>query len=468
MIEYFPVIESFILLYFIGLNGVYLTLNILSLSGIARYMQSRDVAGLPHLFSGFAPPVTIIVPAYNEEAHILNTLRSLFQHNYPEYEIVVVNDGSKDRTLEIMKKEYSLVPFPEAYRARIHTKSVRAVYHSTVDPRLRVIDKENGGRGDAVNAGINIARYPWVCRVDADSILQKDSLMLIVQPLLEDPTVVACGGTVRVANGCKSKDGIFAEAALSKNPLVLFQIVEYLRAFLYGRMGWSPMNAHLIISGAFGIYHKETVVAVGGYRPDTVGEDMELIVRLHRVLSEQRKRYRITFVPEPICWAEVPDNLRQLKQQRIRWQIGLIESLMMNRRLLFHESGTFAGWFAFPFTLFFEWFGPFVETLGYVIVITGFLVGIVSVKVFITFFILAVGFGVLLSTSALLLEEMSFHLYKKPWHIIALFSVSVVENFGYRQLNTVWRVIAVFYYLRDKIREKMARRKGKSQSEIEK
>jgi len=464
MIEYLPVVESFILLYFIGLNGVYLALNILSLGGVTRYMQSRDVVGLPHLFSGFAPPVTIIVPAYNEEDHILNTLRSLFQLNYPECEIVVVNDGSKDRTLDIIKKEYSLAPFPEAYRNRIHTKPVRAVYHSTIDPRLRVVDKENGGRGDAVNAGINIARYPWFCRVDADSILQKDSLLLIVQPLIEDPTVVACGGTIRVANGCKSKDGIFVEADLSRKPLVLFQIVEYLRAFLYGRMGWSPMNAHLIISGAFGIYRKETVVAVGGYRPDTVGEDMELIVRLHRILSEHRKRYRITFVPEPICWAEVPDNLKQLRKQRIRWQIGLVESLMMNRGLLFHDSGTFAGWLAFPFVLFFEWFGPFVETLGYIIIIAGFMLGFISIQAFITFLILAVGFGVLLSTSALLLEEMSFHLYKKPWHVIVLFMTALIENFGYRQLNTVWRVIAVYYYLRDKARAKLANRKQKRRS----
>ena len=460
MIEYFPVIESFILLYFIGLNGVYLMLNILSISGIARYMQSRDIAGLPHFISGFAPPVTIIVPAYNEEDHILDTLRSLFQLNYPEYEIIVVNDGSKDHTLDIMKKEYTLAQFPEAYRTRIRTKPLHAVYHSTVDSRLRVVDKENGGRGDAVNAGINIARYPWVCRVDADSILQKDSLMLIVQPLLEDPTVVACGGTVRVANGCRSKDGIFIEADLSKKPLVLFQILEYLRAFLYGRMGWSPMNAHLIISGAFGIYHKETVVAVGGYRHDTVGEDMELIVRLHRMLSEQRKLYRITFVPEPICWAEVPDDLSRLKKQRVRWQIGLVESLMMNRGLLFHDKGTFAGWLAFPFVLFFEWFGPFVETLGYIIIIAGFLFGFLSTQAFITFLILAVGFGVLLSTSALFLEEISFHLYKKPWHIVVLFAVSLIENFGYRQLNTVWRVIAVFYYLRDRL----ANRKQQTQT----
>lgn len=464
MIEYFPIVETFILLYFIGLNGVYLMLNILSLSGIARYMQSRDVAGLPQLFSGFAPPTTIVVPAYNEENHILYTLRSLFELNYPEYEVVVVNDGSNDRTLDIITKEYSLVPFPEAYRARIQTESVRAIYHSTVNPRLRVIDKENGGRGDAVNAGINIARYPWVCRVDADSILQKDSLMLIVQPLLEDPSVVACGGTVRVANGCKSKNGIFLEADLSRKPLVLFQIIEYLRAFLYGRMGWSPMNAHLIISGAFGIYHKETLVSVGGYRNDTIGEDMELIVRLHRLLSGQGKRYRITFVPEPICWAEAPENLKQLKKQRVRWQIGLIESLMMNRGLMFHRQGTFAGWFAYPFALFFEWFGPFVEIFGYIIVICGFALGFISIQAFITFLILAIGFGVLLSTSALLLEEMSFHLYKKPRHIFMLFVAAFVENFGYRQLNTFWRMIAVFYYFRDKIREKLSKRRRRIRS----
>jgi glycosyltransferase involved in cell wall biosynthesis len=214
---------------------------------------------------------------------------------------------------------------------------------------MRVIDKENGGRGDAVNAGVNIAHYPWVCRVDADSILQRDSLMLIVEPLLEDATVVASGGTIRVANGCKSRDGLFVEAGLPRKPLVLFQVIEYLRAFLYGRMGWSAMNAHMIISGAFGIYHKETFIAAGGYRSDTVGEDMELIVRLHRTLSAQRKRYRITFVPEPICWSIVPEDVGTLRRQRTRWQVGLVESMTMNRGLMFHKEGSFAGWFAFPF-----------------------------------------------------------------------------------------------------------------------
>ena len=458
MMSFFLAAQWFFLLYFLALNAVYAMLIFRALGGVARYMQSRDVAGLPHLLGGFAPPVTIVVPARNEEANILRTLHSLQQH-YPEYEIVVVNDGSTDRTLEVLTAAYSLKPFPEAYRARLKTRPVRAVYQSTVDSRLRVIDKEQGGRGDAVNAGVNIAHYPWVCRVDADSVLQRDSLMLIVAPLLEDPTVVACGGTIRVANGCKSQDGLFVEADLPKGPLVLFQVIEYLRAFLYGRMGWSPMNAHLIISGAFGIYHKETFVAAGGYRSDTVGEDMELIVRLHRTLSAQRKSYRITFVPEPICWSTVPDDIGTLRRQRMRWQVGLAESLAMNRGLMFHRQGSFAGWFAYPFTVFFEWLGPVVETCGYLFVIIGFALGIVSLSVFITFMLLAAGFGILLSTCALLLEEISFRLYKRPRHILVLFAIAVLENFGYRQLNTLWRMAAVFQHLHRRARARLARRK---------
>jgi cellulose synthase/poly-beta-1,6-N-acetylglucosamine synthase-like glycosyltransferase len=458
MIAFLLATQWFILLYFLALNAVYVMLILRAIGGIARYMQSRNVAGLPDLFSSFAPPVTIVVPAHNEEAHILQTLRSLQQH-YPQYEIVVVNDGSTDRTLQVMAEAYALEPFPEAYRARLKTQPVRAVYQSKLEPRLRVIDKENGGRGDAVNAGANAAHYPWICRVDADSILQRDSLMLIVQPLLEDPAVVACGGTIRVANGCKSEDGLFIEAGLPSKPLVLFQVIEYLRAFLYGRMGWSPMNAHLIISGAFGIYHKETFVAAGGYRRDTDGEDMELIVRLHRTLSAQRKRYRITFVPEPICWSRVPEDLGTLRRQRTRWQVGLAESLWMNRGLMFHKEGSFAGWFAFPFTAFFEWLGPVIETAGYLFVIIGFALGIVSLSVFITFLVLAAGFGVLLSTFALLLEEISFRLYKRPRQILMLFAFAVLENFGYRQLNTLWRMAAVFQHLHRGVRAWRARRK---------
>ncbi|MGH7231537.1 MAG: glycosyltransferase family 2 protein, partial [Nitrospiraceae bacterium] len=313
---------------------------------------------------------------------------------------------------------------------------------------LRVIDKENGGKADALNAGINLSRYPLVCCVDADSILQRDSLQRVVQPFLEDPTTVACGGTVRVVNGCEVSGGFLINVALPQNWLALFQIIEYLRAFLFGRMGWSPINAVLIISGAFGLFHRDTVIAVGGYRHDTIGEDMELAVRLHRRLRDQRKEYRITFVPDPTCWTEAPENLRTLKNQRIRWQRGLLESLWAHRDLLFGRNAGTVGWLAFPFLLLFEALSPVVEIFGYVIMTLGFGVGVVSATAVAAFLMVAIGFGVLLSVSALLLEELSFHVYPRPKHLVMLFLAAIGENFGYRQLNAMWKLIGTVQWIR--------------------
>src|SRR5262245_46626816 len=294
--------QWFILMYFVAINLGYLSLNLISIASIRRYLEARALDELPRAQSGFEPPVSVLVPGYNEEATIADSVRSMLQLNYPEYEVIVVNDGSRDGTLEALKREFALVPFPEAYRRRVESKPVRGIYRSTIFPNLRVIDKENGGKADALNAGINAARYPLFCGVDADSVLERESLRRVAQPYSEDPTTIAAGGTVRIANGCDVSGGFLVGVGLPRNALALFQIIEYLRAFLFGRMGWSPMNAVLIISGAFGLFRKETVVAAGGYRTDTVGEDMELVVRLHRLHRVRAKPYRITFVPDPICW----------------------------------------------------------------------------------------------------------------------------------------------------------------------
>jgi len=276
------------LTYFLMLNGGYIVLNFLSLFGMREYFRASSVDSLPKAYSEYELPISIIVPAYNEAATITASVRALLQLRYPEYEIVVINDGSKDETLDVLMREFSLVTFPEAYRERIPTQAVNAVYVSTRFHNLRVVDKNNGGKADALNAGINCARYPLFCGVDADSVLQPDSLYQVLQPFLDDSRTVACGGTIRIANGCTVRDGFVEKIALSDSTLALFQTMEYLRAFLFGRLGWSPLNALLIISGAFGLFRKEVVVSVGGYRTDTVGEDMELVVRMHRKLREQR------------------------------------------------------------------------------------------------------------------------------------------------------------------------------------
>jgi cellulose synthase/poly-beta-1,6-N-acetylglucosamine synthase-like glycosyltransferase len=426
--------------YFVAVTGGYLLLFALALAEVRRQLQSQVLEDLPRAYSGLEPPVSILVPAYNEEATIATSVRSMLQLDYPEFEVIVVNDGSRDGTMEALRAAFALVPFPEAYRRRLEVKPVRGIYRSTRFPNLRVIDKENGGKADALNAGINASRFPLFCGVDADSILERASLRRVVGPFLEDPTVIASGGTVRVANGCTVSGGFLESVALPGRLLPLLQIVEYLRAFQFGRMGWSPLNAVLIISGAFGLFRKETVVAAGGYRSDTVGEDMELVVRLHRLHRAAGRRYRIVFVPDPICWTEAPESLRVLRSQRTRWQRGLAESLTLNLGLMFSRRGGAAGWLAFPFMALFEWLGPVIEVCGYVLMLAGLALGVVSGAALASFLLLAVGLGIALSACALLLEELSFHIYKRPRELAVLALAAVLENFGYRQLIALWRL----------------------------
>jgi cellulose synthase/poly-beta-1,6-N-acetylglucosamine synthase-like glycosyltransferase len=440
-------IEFVFLLYFIGLNAGYLGLNLVSLVTLSRYMQLHVLGNLPPIYSGLEPPISIVTPAYNEQACIATSIRSLLQLNYPEFELVIVNDGSKDETLEVLKREFKLVLFPEAYRNRLPSKPVRGIYRSTIYSNLRVIDKENGGKADSINAGINAARYPLFCVIDSDSILERDSLQKAVQPFLDDPKTVACGGTIRIANGCRVRGGFLEQAGLPRNPLALFQYAEYLRAFLFGRFGWLPFNALLIISGAFGMFHKETVISVGGFRTDTIGEDMELVMRLHRVLTERGVPYRIAFIPDPVCWTEAPEDLRTLRSQRIRWHHGLGDSLKINRGLLFQRGSGFVGWLATPFFVFFEWLAPLVQVTGYVFVVIGYLLGLLSLEAFVTFFLLSVGLGMLLSTTSLLLEEISFHIHPKMRHILVLLLAMIVENLGYRQLNSYWRLKGLIQWM---------------------
>ena len=433
--------------YFICINLVYLGLNYVSLFSIAPYMRDHRVQYLPPNSPSYQPPVSILIPAFNEERSIISTIHSLLRLEYPEFEIVIVNDGSTDSTLSAVISEFAMVEFPEAYRHRIPTAGIRGLYASSRYPNVRLVDKDNGGKADALNAGINCVRYPIFCAIDADCILQPSSLERVVRPFLEDSSTVACGGVVRVLNGCQVRNGFMKKAELPRTTLPMFQNIEYLRAFLFGRMGWSPFNALLVISGAFGVFDKEHVVAIGGYRSDTVGEDMDLVVRLHRKLRQERIPYRITFVPDPVCWTEVPGDLRSLQSQRMRWQRGLAESLMPNIGLLFNRHGGVVGWLAFPFMLVFELFGPLVEVLGYVAIVVMWALHLIPVQSFLVFLFLSVGIGIMLSTNAIFLEELSFQMYPRVGQQLRLFVAAVYENLGYRQLVTCWRVMGLFKWL---------------------
>jgi len=436
--------EVAFILYFIAINCAYVLLDLFALAAMKRHLDQHTLDQFPQSYSGLEPPISVLVPAHDEEVTITASVRSILQLEYPEYEVIVINDGSRDATLQVLIDEFRMVPFPQAYRQQLACGPIRGIYRSTKFENLRLIDKENGGKSDALNAGINAARFPLFCAVDADSILQRDSLRRIVDPFLEDPQTIASGGTVRIANGCRVEGGFLTEIGLPGKLLPAFQIVEYLRGFLFGRLGWTSLNAVMVISGAFGVFRRQAVIEAGGYRNECMGEDMELVVRLHRLHRESGRPYRISFVPDPICWTEAPESLEVLKNQRVRWQRGLSESLALNRELLFHRRGGVVGWVAMPFMVLFEWISPIVEFTGYVFMLAGFALGLVAFEVLALFFMVALGFGMLLSVSALLLEEMSFHIYPKPRQLLALLAVAVLENFGYRQLVTFYRLIGMW------------------------
>ncbi|MBI3523664.1 MAG: glycosyltransferase [Betaproteobacteria bacterium] len=402
-------------------------------------MRRRSL-GLPLACAGFAQPVSLLAPVCNEAASISAAVHALLRLDYPEFEIIVINDGSKDGTMEELVRQFALFPLPEVYQPRLPCREVRGVYHSTRHDNLRVIDKLNGGRADALNAGINVARHPLYCTVNSGAILQRDALTRMVQPFLEDPRTIVTGSAIRVANGSKLDNGLLLEAGLPGKLLARFQIVETLRAFLFGRLGWSPLNAVLLDSRAFGLLNKNAVIDAGGYHTDSVGADMELILRLHKINRLRGTPYRITFIPAQVCWAEASEDLRQLRNRHIRWQRGFVESLAMNRQLLFHPRAGMVGWLVFPLLICFEVLGPLFEAAGYAALLAGLILGALSWQIFATFMLVALNFGILLSVTALLLEESYLRLYPKPAQSVWLLTSAVLENFGYRQLVSWWRL----------------------------
>lgn len=433
--------QWFFIFFFISINAFYLLLSLFSLIEVSKYRQWQDLHTLPQIISVNDFPISILAPAYNEEQSIVSSVRSLLQLNYPVYEIIVINDGSSDNTFQKLSEAFGLIRSPECREEVLKTNKVKEVYISKKFPNLKVINKENGGKADALNVGLNYSRYPLFCCVDADSVLERNSLQRVIEPFLANESTIASGGTIRIANGCEVSDGHLKSIALPKSTLSLFQVIEYLRAFLFGRMGWSAINGMLIISGAFGVFRKSIVVEAGGYHTNTIGEDMELVVRLHRYMKLiKREPYKIKFVPDPICWTEAPEDLRTLKNQRVRWQRGLFDSLYLNKELFLNIRSGVVGWVAYPFLLFFECLEPFIQCAGYILTALFYYYGLISTEAFILFYFCTIGLGILLSTISFFLEEISFHVYPKTKDSIIMYFGAILENFGYRQLNSIWRL----------------------------
>ena len=441
----------FIVGFFVFVNIFYFSMYTISFGAIVTYLRRHAFTDYRVIMqSELTPAVSILAPGYNESATCVESINSLLKLHYPTAEVVFVNDGSKDETLEVVIREFSLVRTERAYIPVIATKPVRGIYVST-RPEYRnliVVDKVNGGKADALNVGINVSRYPLVCAIDADSILESDALLKVAKPFLDDERVIAVGGIVRIANGCTIDRGHVTDVRLSKKLLPSFQVIEYYRAYLSGRMGWGAVNGLLIISGAFGLFNREIVMKVGGYKHDTVGEDMELVVRMHRYCLENDRPYRVEFVPDPVCWTEAPETLKVLGRQRNRWHRGLLDTLLIHKKMLFNPRYKVLGLVSTPYFMFIELLGPVIEALGYFAVGIGLYYGMVNIEIFILFFVVSVIYGVMFSISSVMLEEISFHRYPRTRDLIKLLILSVVENFGYRQITVWWRIKAFWDYAR--------------------
>jgi cellulose synthase/poly-beta-1,6-N-acetylglucosamine synthase-like glycosyltransferase len=396
-----------------------------------------------------APAIAVLAPAYNEEVTIVQSVNSLLALHYPDFEVIVINDGSKDGTLRQLIEGFDLAPVKRYFELAVDHQPIRGLYASPRLPRLLVIDKENGGKSDALNAGINVARAPLFCSMDADSLLESDALLRAVRPFVEDPTrTVAVGGTIRIANGSRIEAGRVVKIALPRNLLALIQIVEYLRAFLMARLALGKMQVLTVISGAFGLFRRQTVVAAGGYRHGTVGEDMELVIRLHRRLREQKIDYRIDFVAEPVCWTEVPEDLTILGRQRARWQRGALETFWRHKSMLFNPRYGRVGFIGFGHILVVDLLGPLVEVLGYVLVPLLWSVGLLSIDYLLAFVAVTFTLGIFISVATLILEEIQLRRFPKASDLAILTAVSVIENFGYRQLANFWRLRGWWQFLR--------------------
>lgn len=400
-------------------------------------------------YSDQAPAISVLAPAFNEELTIVESTRSLLALQYPDFEVIVINDGSKDGTLARLVSEFGLEQVDRFVDRSVEHAPIRGFYASPRLPRLLVVDKENGGKADALNAGINCSRTALFCAIDADSILESDALLRVVRPFIDEPDLtIAAGGTIRIANGCKVDSGRISDIKLPRNFLALVQIVEYLRAFLMARVGLGKMQALTVISGAFGLFRRRQVVEVGGYSHGTVGEDMELVLKLHRLMREAKQDYRIDFIAEPVCWTECPDTLSVLGRQRARWQRGALECFVKHKDMLFNPRYGRIGIVGFGHILLVDVLGPLLEVLGYILVPLLWALGPLALPWLLAFLAVTFMFGVSLSIATLVLEEIQLRRFPKARELAVLAVIAVLENFGYRQLSNLWRLQGWWQFIR--------------------
>lgn len=430
---------AFVLLYAVLIMSSYLILAYLSIKELKEYFKKNSFINYEILLSSeHAPYLSLIAPAYNEGMTIQENVKSLLSLNYNNYEVIVVNDGSKDDSMALLISTYDLEIIDIDVNPYLPTKQIRGVYKSKngAYKKLIVIDKENGGKADALNVGLNIAKYPYAVCIDVDCILDKNSLLKLAKPFLEnkEKRVIATGGVVRIANQCVIEDGRLIDVNVPKKLLPRIQVLEYLRAFLLGRMAWERLDGLLLISGAFGAFDRDIAIKAGGYNTKTVGEDMELVVRMRRYMLERKLPYTVSYIPDPLCWTEAPDNAAIFKKQRSRWMRGTIETLWIHRKMFFNPNYKILGMVSVPYWFFFEFLAPLIEAIGLLVTLIFVILGLLHWKFFLILLLFVYLFAAMFSVIALLSEELTFHKYPRIKDFFKLLGAALIEPLYFHPL----------------------------------
>ncbi|SKB63470.1 glycosyltransferase family 2 protein [Daejeonella lutea] len=445
------IFEQAIFYYSVLIMFSYLTLVILSVIEIRKYnLRCWYINHSALLNSQHVPGISVIAPAFNESGTVINGVHTLLSLNYPKYEVIIVNDGSTDDTLQKLIDEYELAESSYYYHEEIKTQPVKGIYKSKnpVYSKLIVIDKHNGkSKADASNAGINASSYPLFLCTDMDCILHKDTLIKMVRPFVEEKTrVIATGSVIRISNSCEVENGYLKKVKVPNKFLPLFQELEYIRAFLLGRMAWSKINGLMLVSGGIGLFDKEVVLSAGGYDHKSFGEDMELIGRMRVWMEDHKEKYLVTYIPESLCWTEVPSSLRIFARQRTRWTKGLAQTLWIHRKVFFNPKYKVFGLLTFPYWVFFEWLAPLIEAGGIIFYIYLAITGQITWIYALILLAFVYSFSVMITIMAILWDEVAGMKYEKKREVFKLCLAAIVEPFVYHPLVLFFSLRGNFYF----------------------
>ncbi len=460
----FSLIDIFNVLFFVYgsvIISIYIFTAMLAVLELSKYINRNRRFDFNAMLSyECLPSITVVAPAYNEERTIIQNISGLLSLKYPDFEIIVVNDGSKDDSLAKVIAHFDLVPSNQYYEMKIPTAEVRAIYKSRNNAfnHLTVVDKENGGKSDALNTGLNLARNELFLALDVDCIVESDALLRMVKPFLEESEreCIATGSVIRVANSCEIVNGQLKKVRYPSNLWAKFQVLEYFRAFTLGRMAWKKLNGLLIISGAFGLFNRERALAVGGYDVDTVGEDLEIVLRMRKHMHDvEKKKYYVSFIPDPICWTEVPESLRILSRQRKRWTRGAIETIRKHKNVFFNPRYGITGMVSFPNLVLFEWLAPIIQFVGFVYVTFMTIFGLLNVQTFLILLLFVISFALMYSFFGVFYEAYTYNKYKGTGYLLKAFFVALFEILIYQPLNVYFAIMGNYEaFLRKKTKNK--------------